>query len=167
MLKIHLTGYEPSHSVLNFVFAQWIFTVSCHFDNVDETYLDKSRCNKLVTITSFGICFLNMVLRSISCQQDNQLIWQICLRTVDFYGIDAWKSILQGKNKNILEVYSISWWICLPWDFCASSWDRKIVLKTVRLERSVTLYCINRFSLLSLQMKSCDVTIHMKPFHQY
>ena len=27
-------------------------------------------------------------------------------------------------------------WICLPWDFYASSWDREIVLKTVRLERS-------------------------------
>ena len=87
-----------------------------------------------------------MVLRSVSCQQDNQLILQICLRTVDFYRIDAWKSILQGKNENILEVYSINLWICLPWDFCASSWDRKIVLKTVRLERSATLYCINRFS---------------------
>ena len=33
-------------------------------------------------------------------------------------------------------MYSISFWICLPWDFCASSWDHEIVLKTVRLERS-------------------------------
>ena len=33
-------------------------------------------------------------------------------------------------------MYSIGLWICLPWDFCASSWDHEIVLKTVRLERS-------------------------------
>ena len=54
----------------------------------------------------------------------------------DFYRIDAWKSILQGKNENIQKVYSIGLWICLPWDFCASSWDCEIVLKTVRLETS-------------------------------
>ena len=55
---------------------------------------------------------------------------------VGFYRMDAWKSMLQGKNENIQKVYSICLWICLPWDFCASSWDREIVLKTVRLERS-------------------------------
>ena len=33
-------------------------------------------------------------------------------------------------------MYSIGLWICLPWDFCASSWDHEIVLKTMRLERS-------------------------------
>ena len=103
-----------------------------------------------------------MVLRSVSCQQDNQLIWQIFLRTVDFYRIDAWKSILQGKNENILEVYSISLWICLPWDFCASSWDRTILLSSKPWDLRGLLHCINRFSLLSQQMKSCGVTIHMK-----
>ena len=81
-LRIRLTGYQPSHSVLNFVFT-WI-----------------------------------------------------CLRTVDFYISDAWKSIFRGKNENIQKVYSIGLWICLLWDFCASWWDHETVLRTVRLERS-------------------------------
>ena len=55
---------------------------------------------------------------------------------MDFYITDAWKSLFRGKNENIQKVYSISLWICLPWDFCASSWDHEIVLKTMRLERS-------------------------------
>ena len=55
---------------------------------------------------------------------------------MDFYITDAWKSIFRDKNENIQKVYSIGLWICLPWDFCASSWDHEIVLKTVRLERS-------------------------------
>ena len=55
---------------------------------------------------------------------------------MDFSITDAWKSFFRGKNKNIQKVYSISLWICLPWDFCASSWDHEIVLKTVSLERS-------------------------------
>ena len=55
---------------------------------------------------------------------------------MDFYITDTWKWIFRGKNENIQKVYSIGLWICLPWDFCASSWDHEIVLKTVRLERS-------------------------------
>ena len=35
-----------------------------------------------------------------------------------------------------MDFYIIDLWICFPWDFCASSWDHEIVLKTVRLERS-------------------------------
>ena len=67
-----------------------------------------------LTITLFGICLLNMVLRSVSRQQDDQM-WQICLGTVDFYRIDAWKSILQGKAEFILKVYPIGFWICGIW----------------------------------------------------
>ena len=55
---------------------------------------------------------------------------------MDFYVIDASKSIFRGKNENIEKVFSIGLWICLPWDFCASSWDHEIVLKTARLEMS-------------------------------
>ena len=88
-----------------------------------------SKCDKLVTITLFGICLVNKMIKY------DESRW-ICLRTVDFYISDAWKSIFWGKNENIQKVYSIGLWICLPWDFCASSWDHEIVLKTVRLERS-------------------------------
>ena len=89
-----------------------------------------SKCNKLVTITLFGIYLVNKTIK-----YDEQR-W-ICLRTVDFYITDAWKSIFRGKSENIQKVYSIGLWICLPWEFCASSWDHEIFLKTVRLERSV------------------------------
>ena len=54
------------------------------------------------------------------------------MRTVNFYIIDTWKLIFPGKNENVQKVYSIGLWICLPWDFCPSSWDHEIVLKTVR-----------------------------------
>ena len=89
-----------------------------------------SKCDKLVTITLFGIYLVNKTIK-----YDEQR-W-ICLRTVDFYITDAWKSIFRGKSENIQKVYSIGLWICLPWEFCASSWDHEIFLKTVRLERSV------------------------------
>ena len=88
-----------------------------------------SKCDKLVTITLFGFCLVNKMIKY------DEWRW-ICLRTVDFYIIDAWKSLFRGKNENIQKVYSIGLWICLPWDFCASSWDYEIVLKTMRLERS-------------------------------
>ena len=58
-----------------------IFILLSHFDKCGRNV---PKCDKLVIITSFGICLLNMVLRSIPCQQDDQ-IWQISLRTVDFY----------------------------------------------------------------------------------
>ena len=79
-------------------------------------------------ITLFGIYLVNKTIKY------DEWRW-ICLRTVDFYIIDAWKSIFWSK-KVLKKVYSIRLWICLPWDFCASSWDHEIVLKTVRLERS-------------------------------
>ena len=88
-----------------------------------------SKCDKLLMITLFGIYLVNKTIKY------DEWRW-ICLRTVDFYISDAWKSIFRGKNENIQKVYSIGLWICLPWDFCASSWDHEIVLKTVRLERS-------------------------------
>ena len=82
-----------------------------------------------VTITLFGIYLVNKTIKY------DEWRW-ICLTTVDFYISDAWKSIFRGKNENIQKVYSIGLWICLSWDFCASSWDHEIVLKTLRLERS-------------------------------
>ena len=82
-----------------------------------------------VTITLFGIYLVNKTIKY------DEWGW-ICLRTVDFYTSDAWKSIFWGKNENIQKVYSIGLWICLSWDFCASSWDHEIVLKTLRIERS-------------------------------
>ena len=81
-----------------------------------------SRCDKVVTITLL-IWYLSskygFEVRILSTRQ----IWQICLKTMNFYRIDTWKSLLQGKNENIQKVYSIGLWICLPWDFCASSWQ--------------------------------------------
>ena len=77
-----------------------------------------SKCDKLVTITLFGIYLVNKMIKY------DESRW-ICLRTVDFYISDAWKSIFRGKNENIQKVYSIGLWICLPWDFCASSWDHE------------------------------------------
>ena len=103
-----------------------------HFPPFWQHGQNVSRCDKLVNITLFGMCLQKMVLRSVSCQPDDQK-WQICLRTVDFFRIDTWKSILQGKNEHIQNVYSIGFWFCLMWDFCASSWDCEIVLKTVSL----------------------------------
>ena len=82
-----------------------------------------------VTITLFGIYLVNKTIKY------DEWRW-ISLRTVDFYIGDAWKSVFQGKNENIQKLYSIGLWICLSWDFCASSWDHEIVLKTLRLERS-------------------------------
>ena len=84
-----------------------------------------SRRDKLVTITLFGICLLNMVRSSVSCQTVHQ-IWQICLRTVHLYSIGAKKSIYKAKIKifkgdvfhrlvNLLTVR----FLCLivrPWD---------------------------------------------------
>ena len=60
------------------------------------------------------------------------------------YALELWISteltpknrFYKAKMKWNVWVYSIGLWICLPWDFCASSWDHEIVLKTVRLERS-------------------------------
>ena len=80
-------------------------------------------------IRLFGIYLVNKTIKY------DEWRW-ICLRTVDFYIIDAWRSFFRGKNENIQKVYSIGLWICLPWDFPASSWDHEIVLKTVRLKRS-------------------------------
>ena len=100
-----------------------------HFPPFWHSVWNVSKCDKLVTITSFGIYLVNKTIKY------DEKRW-ICLRTVDFYIIEAWKSLFQGKNENTQKVYSIGFWICLPWDFCASSWDREIVLKTVRLERS-------------------------------
>ena len=88
-----------------------------------------SKCDKLLMITLFGIYLVNKTIKY------DEWRW-ICLRTVDFYISDAWKSIFRGKNENIQKVYSIGLWICLLWDFCASSWDHETVLRTVRLERS-------------------------------
>ena len=100
-----------------------------HFPPFLHRVRDVFKCDKLVTITLFGIYLVNKTIK-----YDEQR-W-ICLRTVDFYITDAWKSIFRGKSENIQKVYSIGLWICLPWDFCASSWDYEIVLKTMRLERS-------------------------------
>ena len=98
------------------------------------------------TSTSSNNCLIWFwrFLRSVSCQQDDQ-IWRICLRTVDFYRIDAWKSIFTRQKWNIREVYSIGLWLfnftvrflCLivrPWD---CSRNCKSHGKTVSLERSV------------------------------
>lgn len=52
-----------------------------------------SWCNKLVTITLFGIFALNMVVRLVSCQPVNQIF----LRTAHLYSIGAKQSILQDK----------------------------------------------------------------------
>ena len=71
----------------------WIFILLSHFDKCGRNV---PKCDELVITTLFGICLLNMVLRSIPCQQDDQ-IWQISLRTVDFYKTDACKSILQAE----------------------------------------------------------------------
>ena len=99
-----------------------------HFPPFWHRVRNVSKCDKLVTITLFGIYLVNKTIKY------DEWRW-ICLRTVDFYIIDAWKSIFRSK-KVLKKVYSIGLWICLPWDFCASSWDCEIVLKTVRLERS-------------------------------
>ena len=99
-----------------------------HFPPFWHRVWDVFKCDKLVMITLFGIYLVNKTIKY------DEWRW-ICLRTVDFYIIDAWKSIFWSK-KVLKKVYSICWWICLPWDFCASSWDHEIVLKTVRLERS-------------------------------
>ena len=99
-----------------------------HFPPFWHRVWDVFKCDKLVMITLFGIYLVNKTIKY------DEWRW-ICLRTVDFYIIDAWKSIFRSK-KVFKKVYSIGLWICLPWDFCASSWDHEIVLKTVRLERS-------------------------------
>ena len=99
-----------------------------HFPPFWHRVRDVFKCDKLVIITLFGIYLVNKTIKY------DEWRW-ICLRTVDFYIIDAWKSIFRSK-KVLKKVYSIGLWICLPWDFCASSWDCEIVLKTVRLERS-------------------------------
>ena len=98
---------------------------------------------------------------------------------MDFYIIDAWKSIFQDKNENIQKVYSIGLWICLPWDFCASSWDREIVLKTVRLERSAlewqvlwqiySWHCIVikiLYKNIRIKNKKCNVKLN-KAMHKF
>ena len=99
-----------------------------HFPPFWHRVRDVFKCDKLVMITLFGIYLVNKMIKY------DEWRW-ICLRTVDFYIIDAWKSIFRSK-KVLKKVYSIGLWICLPWDFCASSWEHEIVLKTVRLERS-------------------------------
>ena len=88
-----------------------------------------SKCDKLVTITLFGIYLVNKTIK-----YDKQK-W-ICLRTVDSTELMPKNRFYKAKMKWNVWVYSIGLWICLPWDFCASSWDCEIVLKTVRLERS-------------------------------
>ena len=88
-----------------------------------------SKCDKLVTITLFGIYLVNKTIK-----YDKQR-W-ICLRTVDSTELMPKNRFYKAKMKWNVWVYSIGLWICLPWDFCASSWDCEIVLKTVRLERS-------------------------------
>ena len=101
-----------------------------------------SKCDKLVTITLFGIYLVNKMIKY------DESRW-ICLRTVDFYISDAWKSIFWGKNENIQKVYSIGLWICLPWDFCASSWDHersalgwgRVVQCSDKLNLCMALYC--------------------------
>ena len=88
-----------------------------------------SKCDKLVTITLFGIYLVNKTIK-----YDKQK-W-ICLRTVDSTELMPKNRFYKAKMKWNVWVYSIGLWICLPWDFCASSWDCEIVLKTVRLETS-------------------------------
>ena len=103
-----------------------------HFPPFWQHGQNVSRCDKLVMITLFGMCFQQNGFE-VCILSTRWSKWQICLRTVDFFRIDAWKSILRGKNEHIQNVYSIGFWICLMWDFCASSWDCEIVFKTVSL----------------------------------
>ena len=68
----------------------------------------------------------------LSCQQDDQ-IWQIEMKmheNCEF--LHNWHLKINFLIFNVQKVYSIGLWICLPWDFCPSSWDHEIVLKTVR-----------------------------------
>ena len=143
-LRICLTGYVPFHSAFNFIFADEYSS----FPAIWQHGQNVSRCDKLVTITLLGICLLNMVLRSISCQQEDQ-IRQIFLRNVDFYRIDAWKSIWQSKNENYMRCIPLACEsvyceiLCLivrPWDCPQNNESHR---KTVRLERSIyTTTCI-------------------------
>lgn len=52
---------------------------------------------KLMLITWFSICLLNIVGKSVSCQLVDQ-IWQIYHRPVDLHRIGTRKSILQGRS---------------------------------------------------------------------
>ena len=127
-------------------------------------------------IRLFGIYLVNKTIKY------DEWRW-ICLRTVDFYIIDAWKSIFQCKNEIIQKLYSIGLWICLPWDFCASSWDHEIVLKTVRLERSALgwgegcpmLWQVNAWHCIVMKIlyestriknKKCNEKLN-KPMHKF
>ena len=73
-----------------------------------------SRCDKLVKITLFGICLLNMVVRSTS--GSNMPKFWVCLGTVDLYRIYANKSILEsqtikshGFGARLVAFTAISW----------------------------------------------------------
>ena len=103
-------------------FLRWIFIVFRHFDKVNETYLDAK--NWL-----WSPCLVNQSIK------------------YDKYALELWISselapesqFYKAEMKIFKESVqdSIGLWICLPWDFCASSWDSEIALKTVRLDRSV------------------------------
>ena len=88
-----------------------------------------SKCDKLVTITLFGIYLVN---KTINMMNRNEYALELWISTE----LTPKNRFYKVKMKWNVWVYSISLWICLPWDFCASSWDHEIVLKTVRLERS-------------------------------
>ena len=88
-----------------------------------------SKCDKLVTITLFGIYLVN---KTINMMNRNEYALELWISTE----LTPKNRFYKVKMKWNVWVYSISLWICLPWDFCASSWDCEIVLKTVRLERS-------------------------------
>ena len=83
-------------------------------------------CTKLVKITLFGICLLNMVVRSTS--GSNMLKFWVCLGTVDLYRIYANKSILEGQT------YQVSWFCSKTRGFydnlMVSLWDTKISRET-------------------------------------
>ena len=88
-----------------------------------------SKCDKLVTITLFGIYLVN---KTINMMNRNEYALELWISTE----LTPKNRFYKVKMKWNVWVYSISLWICLPWDFCASSWDCEIVLKTVRPERS-------------------------------
>lgn len=81
-----------------------------------------SRCDKLVKITLFGICLLNMVVRSTS--GSNMPKFWVCLGTVDLYRIYVNKSILEGQT------YQVSWFCSTTRGFyfnlMVSLWGTKI-----------------------------------------